>query len=98
MVRRVADVAQRSIVAALASRSIAALLRPLAGPCKMYDQAVGVLGGLEPADVVDPASLLFYQAAAYHHQLRKTPGLRAPSINCSTTSATSRNGFKSSPG
>lgn len=44
---------------------------------KMYDQAVAVLAGLEPADVVDPASLLFYQAAAYHHQLRKEPGLRA---------------------
>lgn len=44
---------------------------------KMYDQALAVLAGLEPADVVDPASLLFYQAAAYHHQLRKAPGLRA---------------------
>ena len=44
---------------------------------KMYDQALSVLAGLEPADVVDPASLLFYQAAAYHHQLRKAPGLRA---------------------
>jgi hypothetical protein len=44
---------------------------------KMYDHAIVVLGGLEPADVVDPASLLFYQAASYHHQLRKAPGLRA---------------------
>lgn len=44
---------------------------------KMYDQAIVVLGGLEPTDVVDPASLLFYQAASYHHQLRKAPGLRA---------------------
>lgn len=44
---------------------------------KMYDQAIVVLAGLEPDDVVDPASLLFYQAASYHHQLRKEPGLRA---------------------
>ncbi|MCE9604185.1 MAG: hypothetical protein K8U03_04695 [Planctomycetia bacterium] len=44
---------------------------------KMYDQALVALAGLEPTDVVDPASLLFYQAAAYHHQLRKAPGLRA---------------------
>lgn len=44
---------------------------------KMYDAALEMLAGLEPEDVVDPASLLFYQGAAYHHQLRKTPGLRA---------------------
>lgn len=44
---------------------------------KMYDAAVEVLGGLEPADVVDPATLLFYQGACFHHQLQKTAGLRA---------------------
>lgn len=44
---------------------------------KMYDRALAVLAGLEPTEVVDPASLLFYQAAAYHHQLQKAPGLRA---------------------
>jgi hypothetical protein len=44
---------------------------------KMYDSALDMLAGLEPEDVVDPAVLLFYQGAAYHHQLRKTPGLRA---------------------
>lgn len=44
---------------------------------KMYDQALVVLAGLEPNDVVDPASLLFYLGASYHHQLRKAPGLRA---------------------
>lgn len=47
------------------------------GRRKMYDRALRALGGLEPAEVVDPASLLFYQAAAYHHQLQKGPGLRA---------------------
>ncbi len=47
------------------------------GRRKMYDRSLRALGGLEPADVVDPASLLFYQAAAYHHQLQKAPGLRA---------------------
>lgn len=44
---------------------------------KMYDAAIEVLGGLEPADVVDPATLLFYQGACFHHQLQKTAGLRA---------------------
>jgi len=44
---------------------------------KMYDSALDMLAGLEPEDVVDPAVLLFYQGAAYHHQLRKTLGLRA---------------------
>lgn len=44
---------------------------------KMYDAALDMLAGLEPEDVVDPASLLFYQGTAYHHQLRKTAGLRA---------------------
>jgi hypothetical protein len=44
---------------------------------QMYDRALGVLAGLEPRDVADPASLLFYQGAAYHHQLRKSAGLRA---------------------
>lgn len=44
---------------------------------KMYDAALDMLAGLEPEDVVDPAVLLFYQGAAYHHQLRKSAGLRA---------------------
>ena len=44
---------------------------------KMYDASLEMLAGLEPEDVVDPAVLLFYQGAAYHHQLRKTAGLRA---------------------
>lgn len=43
---------------------------------KMYDSALQVLAGLEPGDVADPASLLFYQGTAYHHQLRKSAGLR----------------------
>ena len=47
------------------------------GRRKMYDRSLQALAGLEPADVVDPASLLFYQAAAYHHQLQKASGLRA---------------------
>ncbi|MGC3966520.1 MAG: hypothetical protein QM775_03875 [Pirellulales bacterium] len=42
---------------------------------KMYDRPIW--RACEPEDVVDPASLLFYQGTAYHHQLRKSPGLRA---------------------
>jgi hypothetical protein len=42
-----------------------------------YDDALAQLGGLEPADVVDPASLLFYQATANYWLLHKEPGLNA---------------------
>lgn len=33
---------------------------------KLFDEAADLLGGLKPQDVVDPASLLFYQAVVYH--------------------------------
>lgn len=36
-----------------------------------YDEALEALKGLQPADVVDPASLLFYRGVACHHLLRK---------------------------
>ena len=36
-----------------------------------YDEAVEQLGGLAPADVVDPVSLLFFQSVAYHRLLDK---------------------------
>ena len=44
---------------------------------KLFDAALDELAGIEPADVVDPASLLFYQAAANHWLLKKDPGLKA---------------------
>jgi hypothetical protein len=44
---------------------------------KLFDAALEQLSGIEPADVVDPASLLFYQAAANHWLLKKDPGLKA---------------------
>ena len=34
------------------------------------------LAGLEPADVVDPAALLFFQSVAHHRLLNKTDGLK----------------------
>ena len=43
---------------------------------RLYDYALTQLAGLEPADVVDPASLLFYQAVANHWLLHKDPGLK----------------------
>lgn len=43
---------------------------------RLYDYALEQLKGLEPTDVVDPASLLFYQAAANHWLLQKDPGLK----------------------
>jgi hypothetical protein len=43
---------------------------------RLYDYALTQLAGLEPTDVVDPASLLFYQAVANHWLLHKDPGLK----------------------
>ncbi len=38
---------------------------------RYYDEALQQLEGLSPEEVVDPASLLFYQAAGYHRMLDK---------------------------
>ncbi len=43
----------------------------------MFDESLGQLGSLKPADVIDPASLLFYQAVAHHQLLHRDPGLHA---------------------
>ena len=37
----------------------------------LYDESLEQLAGLTPADVVDPASLLFYQSVGYHRLLDK---------------------------
>lgn len=42
-----------------------------------YDEALAQLDGLAPADVIDPAVLFFYQAAANHRLLHKKEGLQA---------------------
>jgi len=42
---------------------------------RQFDESLEQLKGLAPTDVVDPASLLFYQAADYPWLLDKTPGL-----------------------
>ena len=44
---------------------------------KLYDEALEQLSTLKTTDVVDPASLLFYQGVAYHWLLKKEPGLDA---------------------
>ncbi len=44
---------------------------------KQYDEALDQLSGLTTTDVVDPASLLFYQGVADHWLLKKQPGLQA---------------------
>ena len=44
---------------------------------RLYDESLEQLAGLEPADVVDPASLLFFQSVAHHRLLNKTDGLKA---------------------
>ncbi|MBI2825669.1 MAG: hypothetical protein HYX69_13375 [Planctomycetia bacterium] len=43
----------------------------------LYDESLEQLAGLEPADVVDPASLLFFQSVAHHRLLNKDEGLKA---------------------
>ena len=42
-----------------------------------YDESLAQLEGLNPQDVVDPAALLFYQAAGYHRMLNKEASLAA---------------------
>ncbi|HEX3999582.1 MAG TPA: hypothetical protein VHX65_13600 [Pirellulales bacterium] len=44
---------------------------------KLYDEALEQLSTLKTTDVVDPASLLFYQGVTYHWLLKKQPGLQA---------------------
>lgn len=44
---------------------------------KLYDEALDQLSPLKTTEVVDPASLLFYQGVAYHWLLKKEPGLDA---------------------
>jgi len=43
----------------------------------LFDEARVQLDGLLPDDVVDPASLLFYQGVVYHRLLDKEAGLKA---------------------
>ena len=42
---------------------------------QLYNEALEQLQSLEPDDVVDPASLLFYQGAVYHRLLNKDKAL-----------------------
>ena len=42
---------------------------------QLYNEALEQLENLQPQDVVDPASLLFYQSAVYHRLLNKEKGL-----------------------
>jgi len=44
---------------------------------KLYDESLEQIKDLQPADVVDPAALLFYQSVAYHRLLNKTDGLKS---------------------
>ncbi len=44
---------------------------------RFYDESLAQLAGIQPGEVVDPASLLFYQAVDYHWLLRKSDGTKA---------------------
>jgi hypothetical protein len=58
---------------------VSANLRLLAGRWlvqeSLFDEAHEQLGSLKPEDVVDPASLLFYQSVAHHRLLHKKEGI-----------------------
>lgn len=43
----------------------------------LYDESVDQLGGIAADDVVDPATLLFYQSVGYHRLLSKNDGLKS---------------------
>lgn len=43
---------------------------------RLYDELLDQTTGLEPADVVDPASLLFYRGVACHWLLQKEAGIK----------------------
>lgn len=43
----------------------------------MFDESLEQLAELKPEEVVDPATLLFYQGVCYHRLLNKEPGLTA---------------------
>jgi hypothetical protein len=43
---------------------------------RLYDEAQEQLKDLQPADVVDPAALLFYQSVCHHWMLHKDEGLK----------------------
>ncbi len=47
------------------------------GQERYYDESLAQLEGLQPQDVVDPASLLFYQGVDYHWLLKKEAGVKA---------------------
>jgi hypothetical protein len=44
---------------------------------ELYDEAAALLTDLEPAQVVDPATLLVYQGVVHQRLLAKEPGLKA---------------------
>jgi hypothetical protein len=45
-----------------------------------YDEALEQIGGLTPQDVVDPATLLFYQSVVHHRLLRRQECLESISL------------------
>jgi len=43
----------------------------------LYDEALRQIGELAPENVIDPATLLFHQAVAYHRLVEQEPGIKA---------------------
>lgn len=56
----------------------------------LFDEAQEQLQGLEPNDVVAPASLLFHQSVVYHALLNKESGLKSIDVLLQGTNATPR--------
>jgi len=47
---------------------------------KMYDEALRIFESIEPADVVDPATCLYFKAVCQHEMLQKKEGLETISL------------------
>jgi hypothetical protein len=71
------DVLQDAARAPLVRNNLRLLLGRWLAQHAMYDEALEQLHELQPAEVVDPASLLFFRAVCHHRLLHKEPCLTA---------------------
>jgi len=71
------DVLQDTTQPSLVQNNLRLLLGRWLAQHAFYDEALEQLDALQPADVVDPAALLFFQAVCHHRLLHKEPCLTA---------------------
>jgi hypothetical protein len=71
------EILQAADSAALVRNNLRLLYGRWLGQRQFYDESLAQIGDLQPDDVVDPASLLFYQAVCHHRLLNKDQCLTA---------------------